>query len=687
MRTWFPVLALALGAAAGAFSQPSYLIQTGHAGPVTGLEYQPLFKTLVTAGNDGTVKIWETDTFTAVATQRIASRAITLLALHPLKTRYAAVYEEQGVYRLSVRDWSANQELYSIALPAKPLFVDFSPRGTYLAVCLEDWKSLSLYDAEKGDPIKFMSSGFGIISFVTFSSKETTIMAYQPAGRISYWELGSGKKISEFKTKAGLVPVCLSSNKLQLVCSTNDQLVFLDAVNGKQTAGLETPGLILSRGERQGTNIAFCSGVPGGKESLHFFSLNAKTAKEMFAAALVESAPVTALAVSGDAVYAGNRDGEVYRVRRSGTDRVVKNVLLPVWDVAASGDKLVLAGSDRLFVYRGGLFDDGRESANEMAFASFVHPFAGNRVGLKFHDKNGLYIWKADMNPGALDLLDPETFVLKRQAAAFASPLLKMTVGETFALSIEQSGLCRVSGLDDPASGIEYQSAGLNAAAFLAPARIILGKSRLSSYESALAVVMGGTGEITFLPEQASIIYDLAYDEKNRIIYYTGIEKINDVASTVVKYRTQDLTNNPTVVFAKPGRYLSSCLASDPERGRLYFAFEDNELHAWDGTAVQDFEASPQPIRKILPHGNVVYGLNDDSTLTVWNAETRKIIFTLSLFENGAWLLVTEEGNYVSGGGQVAQYVKAAGEGAGADDLPEANRLDVKVTSYVKDSP
>ncbi|MBN2351843.1 MAG: WD40 repeat domain-containing protein [Spirochaetales bacterium] len=687
------VLAFAffISAACFAFAQPSYLVQTGHCGPVNSLAFHPTVHALVTAGEDGMVKVWETGRFTILFARRTAPRAVSLLAVHPVTSRFAAAFESDGKYKVSVWDWTDNRELYSVDLPQKPLFVDFSPRGTYLAVCVEAWNSLKLFNAEKGNPIDFPASGSGIISYATFSSRETTIMTYQPSGKITYYELSSAKKIGELKSRGGLVPVALMNNKRSLVCMNLEGFVFLDAVSGKQSATADIPGLIISGSDQQGATIASLTRVPGGRETITVFSAVENAAKELYSTVLTGDSPVTALVAAGETdVYAGTRAGEIFRIMQSGARRVVKNALLPVSDLALCGDKLVLAAPDRLLVLKSDFFAPDVSAPtvpSGIEFATFTQPFAGNRVGLAFHQKNGLFIWRLGGDQGALNLLNAHTFSLMKETAVFSSALRSLSIGDSYYLSIEQSGVCKVNGLNDPNVAFEYQTAGLNNAVFIPPGKLVLGRSNLSSYESSLAIVAGRTGETTYPPEPDIMVYDLAYDDRKKNLYYAGIEKIRDTAATVVKVRSQDLMAYPTAISAKPGRFLFADLACDSDRGLLYFSIEDSSVSVWDGSSVLKFEDGEQKVRKIVPSGNTVYALNDDASITAWNASSRLLRFILYVFGNGAWLLITRNGHYCSGGGAIDRYLQLTEGGNSSADLLDRYRLGVPVTNYVKDSP
>jgi WD40 repeat protein len=387
MKSRASALVFFLAASFLGFCEPQFIVQTGHTGPITALEYHPLLKQLVSAGSDGTVKVWEMDTFIALFTQRIAPRAIMRLAIHPVKPYFAAAYEQNEKYKVSVWDWTLNKELYILTFENKPLFIDFSIRGTYLAVCLEDWKSLFIFDAEKGEQVSSPASGFGIISYVMFSSKETTVMTYQPSGKIIYWELGTGKRLNEIKVPAGLVPLTLSNNKVQLICADHDQIVFIDVLSGKQSSNQELPGMVLTRSDRQSMTIASFRRTPGGKDMIHASIITEKSIKDSFATALFENSMITALAIAGETIFAGNLYGDIFRVTRSGTGKIVKNSLFPASDMTLHKNKIVLSSQNQLVVIKSDYFKTLTSTESlpaEMAVAVFNQPFPGNRAGVSW---------------------------------------------------------------------------------------------------------------------------------------------------------------------------------------------------------------------------------------------------------------------------------------------------------------
>ncbi len=665
------------------------MIQSGHTGPVSAIQFQATSNSLVTAGVDGVVKVWDIGKLHAVYSQPLAPRNIYLLAVHPQASVYAAVFAEEGEYTLVVRDWSKNNEIFRVSFSHKPLMVEFSPRGTYLAVCVENWRSLYLYRADDGEAIGAFSSGFGIVSYVAFSTKESTVMTYQPAGKIIYWETETGRKSSELKTLAGLLPISLSSNKVHLVCSRKNEIVFLDVVTGKAASSLDFPGLVLYSGDRQGSRLAFYSNRRGERETVSLYSIGSATAQEIFKNSLSDTNAFTSLLATDNSVFAGNNRGEVFLMYKNNSVKIIGNNLMEISDLAFRGNSLILGTLRRLFVFRSDFFLEGKNPdivPTALSFRHLSHPYAGDTIGMAFDANDDIRIWKKTGTTGSMAILDPESLAVRRQVGQFPAAPLECLLEGDLVLTVAQDGSCSVVDANDGTPRFQPLSAGINTAVFVPPAVIICGKSRLSSYESSLALIKADTGETTFLNEAADIVYEIAYDRKTGTLFYIGVEKKGGSMLTVVKSRSGKDLKNVKTIFSKPGRFFNSVVAYVGDEERLYFSLEENVVYAWDGTTVTALESSLRPVKRLYAFPKIVYALNTDSSITAWNRSDGKLLFTLFLFNNLSWLVLTREGYHCSQG-DIAPFVKVYEEGPESTGVPDRYKLNVTVSMNAKDSP
>ena len=102
------------------------IIDSGHSGPVLGLEYDDKRGLLFSAGDDGTVRVWDAASATLVRTLRVSRLSVTRIAVNPVDPQVAAVLSDgSGDFLLAVWDWEKEERLMSIQLKEQPLFLRF----------------------------------------------------------------------------------------------------------------------------------------------------------------------------------------------------------------------------------------------------------------------------------------------------------------------------------------------------------------------------------------------------------------------------------------------------------------------------------------------------------------------------------------------------------------------------------
>ncbi|RPJ06065.1 MAG: hypothetical protein EHM28_10840 [Spirochaetaceae bacterium] len=173
----------------------------------------------------------------------------------------------------------------------------------------------------------------------------------------------------------------------------------------------------------------------------------------------------------------------------------------------------------------------------------------------------------------------------------------------------------------------------------------------MSDYDSALLLVNSVTGETLIIPDSSLIIHDIVFDASTQTVYTLGFEQIGSNLFTVIKKRTGDNFSKETILFQKQGDSVHASLAFDEHTHRLFFTLGDNIIYFHTGSAIAQLEKSSQPVRKIIFHGDKIFSLNSDSSITVWSTVSGKTILDFFLFEDAGWILLTRDGKYHSQGG------------------------------------
>jgi len=176
------VVALLLAAvAATAASQSRVTVSLGHTGSVRDIAGRSDLALGFTVGDDGKLRVWDLEHDGLRYSWQVAHTPLTRIALHPTRSE-AVVFVQDGVAsgRLVGLDWESGSELFSVELDARPTYLDYSPRGTFIVYTIPSFDSVYFLDAEDGTRRPYLTDGFGIVSFVQTARSERNVMNYVP---------------------------------------------------------------------------------------------------------------------------------------------------------------------------------------------------------------------------------------------------------------------------------------------------------------------------------------------------------------------------------------------------------------------------------------------------------------------------------------------------------------------------
>ena len=669
--------------AAGAIPAGGLRFDTGHRGAVTHLAPWRGGELLISAGADGTLRVWDPRDG-ALRHSLALDGAPSALVVDPrLPRAYLALGSEGGVRgggggeRLAAWDWERERVLFNVPQDARTLFLGVSSTARSLLTGRAAFDGLWLLDPATGDRQAGLERGAGIVTFAVSSRDERTVLAYQPSGSITYRRRDTGQVLRSVQAPAGLTGLGLSADQRYLIGRSGEWLVSVDAVDGVETDRRRIRGLRLTAIGGTADRLLTVAEDEHGPA----LSVLPVTAGRFGDAVLTQRTPgtPTASAYGRDAVFVGLADGTILAMDLGQPEPafavLARDERLAIIDVAVTGRTIALGTEAGVVTVTGG-FVDGEPlwlAAGErtgIGARVFPHPFgvdAERSARVTPLDPGRVLVWSTAAHPGMAVLYLPEVRLGTPQHA-LAAPLTNLDTGDGavadgmagMVAAVDRTGVAAL--LKAPGAFEELLTVRIAGAADVAAGQrdgepaLIAAVAGFGAAGASIVTVTAATGETVALPDRRSFVYDLAYDARSGALYSLGVREEGGGSRTTLARHSGPGLEQRRTLFSAAGEDLRGSVAVDAASGRVFFSLA-GRVRAWDGRRVRPLQATGRTPRRLAVHRGRVYAVNADGTLSVWSAaDPLTHHLDLHVWRDLEWL-VTAPGRYwTSTGG--ARYLR-----------------------------
>jgi len=253
-------IVLWLAAAAALYSQAV----PGHCGAVRALAYDRDRGHLFSAGEDGFINVWTTES--AIARYQLSPYALTGLTLRPGHSQLAVIESDGlGLFRISAWDYATYKNIFTLRFKDPVTSIGYSAGGSFLIATRSAQNGVVFLDPETGKQRQTPADLAGPVIFAATGRSERTMITYSPQGLLSYWDLASGSRLKNLAVTPRLADPRLFGNNRFLTGTTADGLVVLDAVSGAAvgTYPLSPGALVVPRSTEDRRLRTFDSGYGG----------------------------------------------------------------------------------------------------------------------------------------------------------------------------------------------------------------------------------------------------------------------------------------------------------------------------------------------------------------------------------------------------------------------------------------
>ncbi|MDR1231496.1 MAG: hypothetical protein LBK61_08865 [Spirochaetaceae bacterium] len=187
---------------------------------------------VLTAGEDGFLGIWSQETASAVERYQLSELPVSLMKAHPVRSEIAYV-ESDGLafHRLCVMNYWTKTPLFSLDFEDRINYIDYTAGGSFLVVITGGRGAIQILDSQTGRAARPEIAIPAV--FAAASPTERTLVVYSQTGRLSYWNLQTGRQTAEFPATAAFLEPVIFRNYNLLAGWVNNELVVINATNGR----------------------------------------------------------------------------------------------------------------------------------------------------------------------------------------------------------------------------------------------------------------------------------------------------------------------------------------------------------------------------------------------------------------------------------------------------------------------
>lgn len=627
------------------------VINSGHTKPVRAFASDYEHNILFSGDENGTVKIWDLLKNHLIMNLQVSHLPIKKIAVNPVNSNIAILETDSlSTFKLSVWDWKTRTKLFTHRLSELPLFLMFSPKGSFIVYGKPDWNSLTFIDAKKGFRISMLSDDTGIVSSAFVSSSEKTILLYNPSGTIQYWDLKSGKqKVRPIRTKGNLSSINITQNGKYMTGYYDGKIYLVDLVSGRVMDTVPLTNVRYSSMDKKTGKIALVT-VNSDRYDIIVYSIIDKPAFLRTASIKLNTFPdESGISFNNNTVYFSTSDGSLYysSIRTGITSLFSRNILCNISDIGIVNGSMLIATEKKLIVINSDLFENIKDRS---AFTRFtVTPYLNSfnsTTGIVSSGKNAFFIY----SKGTDRLLKKFTPAGTEEILTdnFTSPIVMVKYVDNNFLSLESKGRCSIIEETTGETVFSYTSYGIQSVTRIHSGNIIAGRNQTSLMKSPLLNINPETEEVVPIKDSNILTFMVDYDSTTRTLYSLGFERKDNALKTVLKShrgRTLEITET---LLTYPGEDAEASFIVDKNRSRVFTSLGFGGIHMLSWNGFTSLESSGHIPRKLQLYKDILFSVNSDSSISLWDTSKGSFLMDIYLLDNGGWAAIRKDGSVFS---------------------------------------
>lgn len=631
-------------------------INQGHSSPVSATAVRDDGLLSFSGSSSGVLKVWNNESRRLIQHIQVGQDPIIMITPHPQNNELALIEEgSRGEYRLSVWNWEDKRLSFARTLEDLPVFLNYSPRGSFLTLALPQWRSLRFYDTQRARELNYLPDGFGIVQHAVVSGSENRIMTYSGNnGNIRYLDLKSGEQNHETQTQRDLRYFTLLDNQRHALGYANGTLYLIDVVNGRTVDSLDSGEILGIIPDNSRDNGYFLLQQLGRRKRLN--SLNVR-----FENSIRLERSADSVSISGNADYfstsseisvfaADNgqlgmvEDGSIRFLGVTGLSGVQRIVYQGNWTYIQSADGISRIPSG-LLLEAGNRGTQSNFEGVEELITRLDLPIV-NPAGMAPLDNVRILIWGREETQSILEY-NSFTREVTRIDVEMRSPIQEIRVGERYIILMDNEDGIQLLDIHSYEKQFQYQTLGLMDVLELSNGQLLIAKNQSGFFNSSLIQVNPQTGETSIVESEDTVVFQFVRPSNSRTFYSLGIASSRGSSYTHIREFSQGRLSSGRSIMRFTGEDSHASMFFNDENNSLVTSAGPDGVSIYRNRRLNSLESNNNLPLKVFAEGNLVFAVNADGTASIWDGRSRDLVSQITSLPNGDLVILLPDSSFI----------------------------------------
>lgn len=628
---------------AGAF-ESTIVVQNGHSGIVNNIAVSEDSRYIITSGFDNKIKVFDKQQEKLVKEIFIYDGEIEYLALNPAEPQIAVIVKRGENYYLETYNWFFAKRLRRIKISDKPLFISYSPKGTYLALIMPSWNSLRIYN-KSGSLINFPSTS-GILSFLFFSNTEQTLVTYKESSQeLTYWDMKSKKIKANIKTAVKIKSPAVYSPRI-MIGKDEQHIYAIDMYTGSIIDSIKISARDIINVDNKiivTENTTF--------PSIQVYSIKENKLKldnKINASSFLAGATSITADRQGK-IICGTDKGELKALDITNNKQKIylKKLMTTIKDISFSKNTAFCATSDFTLQWESSIFSSSPK--DDLVKAKKL-PVDFADAGIKpIEGTEKVLIWSTEYPaPPRLIVYNYRDEIVEKEITDLTAYVKKALINDNSISLLEKDSIIRILDRETFTEKLRIPAKGINDIAYISENIIYAARTRNNTTPYSLIKIDTLFGETLPIDIPAELIYKLLTDKSRNRVYFLTVS-----STPATSIESASINQNNGNIYSRRKLYDIGTIDSDADiiidntTGYLYTTVGFTSPVQIKQSTKKTFEASGHIPRKLAVFNKILYSINSDGSISMWNTTTGNHLYDVYIFSDGSWLIEGKNGELI----------------------------------------